>query len=91
MKVDNKNIVITSGVRTAIGKFCGSLKDMTASDLGALVIKTVMKKSNEGLSALPDFHFSISQAIHLSTRNGANETLQATLLAASLACWVHEW
>jgi len=38
--------VITSAVRTAIGTFCGSLKDMQANDLGALVAKAAMKKSN---------------------------------------------
>ena len=43
---DNKNIVITSAVRTAIGTFRGSLKDMQASDLGALTTKAAMKKSN---------------------------------------------
>ena len=43
---DNKNIVITSAVRTAIGTFRGSLKDMQASDLGALTTKAAMEKSN---------------------------------------------
>ena len=42
----DKNIVITSAVRTAIGTFRGSLKDMQAKDLGALVVKAAMKKSN---------------------------------------------
>ena len=46
MSIDNKHIVITSAVRTAIGTFCGSLKDMQANDLGALVAKAAMKKSN---------------------------------------------
>jgi len=46
MNVDNKNIVITSAVRTAIGTFRGSLKDMQAKDLGALVVKEAIQKSN---------------------------------------------
>ena len=46
MSKDNKNIVITSAVRTAIGTFRGSLKDMQASDLGALTAKAAMEKSN---------------------------------------------
>jgi len=46
MSKDNKNIVITSAVRTAIGTFRGSLKDMQASDLGALTTKAAMEKSN---------------------------------------------
>ena len=46
MDSNNKNIVITSAVRTAIGNFRGALKDMQASDLGALVAKAAMQKSN---------------------------------------------
>ena len=46
MSENNKNIVITSAVRTAIGTFRGSLKDMQAKDLGAFVAKAAMKKSN---------------------------------------------
>jgi len=46
LSIDNKHIVITSAVRTAIGTFRGSLKDMQANDLGALVAKAAMKKSN---------------------------------------------
>ena len=46
MSEDNKNIVITSAARTAIGTFSGSLKDMQASDLGALITKAVMQRSN---------------------------------------------
>ena len=46
MSENNKNIVITSAVRTAIGTFRGSLKDMQAKDLGAFVAKAAMEKSN---------------------------------------------
>ena len=46
MDSNNKHIVITSAVRTAIGTFRGSLKDMQASDLGAIVTKAAMQKSN---------------------------------------------
>ena len=46
MDSNNENIVITSAVRTAIGSFRGSLKDMQASDLGAIVTKAAIQKSN---------------------------------------------
>jgi len=46
MNANNKNIVITTAVRTPIGVFCGSLKDIQAKDLGAQVIKQAIKKSN---------------------------------------------
>jgi acetyl-CoA C-acetyltransferase len=41
-----KDVVIVSGVRTAIGDFLGSLKDMTCVDLGVIVLKSAMAKSN---------------------------------------------
>jgi len=42
----SKDIVITSALRTPIGTFRGSLKEMQASDLGTLVTKSVIEKSN---------------------------------------------
>jgi len=41
-----KSVVITSAARTAIGTFNGSLKNMQAHDLGSIVIKEVVNKSN---------------------------------------------
>ena len=46
MSIEEKSIVITSAVRTAIGSFCGSLKNTQAHELGAVVIKDSIKKSN---------------------------------------------
>ena len=46
MPNDIKNIVITAAARTPIGTFRGSLKEMQASDLGTLVTKAVIEKSN---------------------------------------------
>ena len=45
MNVKEKSIVITSALRTAIGTFNGSLKNMEAHDLGSIVIKENIKKS----------------------------------------------
>ena len=39
------NAVIVSGVRTAVGAFGGSLKDVPAKDLGALVIRETLIKA----------------------------------------------
>ncbi|XP_063610657.1 acetyl-CoA acetyltransferase, cytosolic-like [Penaeus indicus] len=39
------NIVILSAVRTPIGKFCGGLGDMKASDLGSIVIKEALDRA----------------------------------------------
>ena len=40
-----KEVVVVSGVRTAIGKFGGALKDYPAPDLLALVIKEAVKRA----------------------------------------------
>ena len=40
-----KNVVIVSAVRTPIGSFGGSLKNVSAVDLGALVIKSALEKA----------------------------------------------
>ena len=41
-----ERVVVVSGVRTAVGNFGGSLKDVPAIDLGATVIKEVLKRKN---------------------------------------------
>ena len=46
MSLNQKDIVITSAVRTAIGTFVGSLKNMQAHELGSVVVKEAMNKSN---------------------------------------------
>ena len=46
MSSEQKNVVITSAVRTAIGTFRGSLKDLQAHELGSVVIKEALKQSN---------------------------------------------
>ena len=46
MKSKEKNIVITSAARTAIGTFKGSLKAVQGHELGSIVIKEIMRKSN---------------------------------------------
>ena len=40
-----KEVVIVSAVRTAIGSFGGSLKDIPAEELGAIVIKEAIKRA----------------------------------------------
>ena len=45
MNSNNKNIVITSAARTAVGTFKGSLKNMQGHDLGSVVVKGVVEKS----------------------------------------------
>lgn len=39
------HVVIVSGCRTAVGNLAGSLKDLSASDMGGIVIKEAVKRS----------------------------------------------
>ncbi|MBU4604147.1 MAG: acetyl-CoA C-acyltransferase, partial [Proteobacteria bacterium] len=40
-----REVVITSVVRTAVGSFLGSLSSLSATDLGAAIIKEAMARS----------------------------------------------
>ena len=44
--MDMKEVVIVSGVRTPIGSYGGSLKNMSAIDMGALVVAEAVKRAN---------------------------------------------
>lgn len=41
-----REVVVVSGVRTAIGTFGGSLKDLAPTDLGALVVREALARAN---------------------------------------------
>lgn len=41
-----KNIVIASAVRTPVGSYGGALKDVSAVDLGTIVVKEALKRAN---------------------------------------------
>src|SRR5689334_20807874 len=41
-----EDVVIISGVRTPIGKFQGGLSDLTATQLGAIVVREAVKRAN---------------------------------------------
>jgi acetyl-CoA C-acetyltransferase len=41
----NKEVVIVAAVRTPIGAFGGSLKDLSATQLGAIAIKGALEKA----------------------------------------------
>ena len=77
MSFKERNIVITSAARTAIGTFCGSLKDMQAHDLGSIVIKEVIKKSKLKLEEIDDL--IMGQVLTAGT--GQNPARQAGIKA----------
>lgn len=41
-----REVVVVSGVRTAIGKFGGSLKDVSPTELGSLVVREVLARAD---------------------------------------------
>ena len=77
MSLNQKDIVITSAVRTAIGTFIGSLKNMQAHELGSVVVKEAMNKSN--LQANDIDELIMGQV--LTGAAGQNPARQAAILA----------
>jgi len=59
-----RDVVIVSGVRTPLGSFGGSLKDVTAVDMGALVIKESLRSA--GLR--PEIHDYKSEIVPAKLR-----------------------
>jgi len=77
MSINKKNIVITAAVRTAIGTFRGSLKNMQAHDLGSFVVKAVMDKSNLNLNDVDE----LIMGQVLTGAKGQNPARQAAIKA----------
>lgn len=62
-----RDVVIVSGARTAIGDYGGSLKDVPAIDLGALVIKEAISRA--GIEATEVQHTVLGNVIHGEPRD----------------------
>jgi len=58
----DREVVVLSGVRTAIGDYGASLKDLGATQLGALVIEEAIKRS--GVEAAKIGHGVIGNVVH---------------------------
>ena len=71
------DVVITSALRTSIGTYKGSLKDVSADKLGALVIKEVIHKSN----LKPDQIDEVIMGHVLTSGLGQNPARQASIHA----------
>ena len=72
-----REVVILSGVRTAIGTFGGTLQNVPASDLGAVVIKEAVKRA--GIS--PDTVDEVIMGNVLQAGQGQNPARQASVIA----------
>jgi acetyl-CoA C-acetyltransferase len=62
-----RDVVVVSGVRTAIGKYGGSLKDMPPADLGAAVVREAVSRS--GVEPAEVGHTVFGNVIHTETRD----------------------
>ena len=77
MNSNNKNIVITSAVRTAVGTFKGSLKNIQGHGLGSVVIKGAMEKSKLKIDEVDEL--IMGQVLTAAT--GQNPARQAAIHA----------
>ncbi len=71
------NVVIVSAVRTAIGKFGGSLKDFNPGQLGSMVLKEALKKVEMKSTDIDE----VVMGNVLSAGHGQNVARQATMSA----------
>jgi acetyl-CoA C-acetyltransferase len=62
-----RDVVVLSGVRTAVGKYGGSLKDMPPADLGAAVVREAVSRS--GVEPSEVGHTVFGNVIHTETRD----------------------
>lgn len=72
-----KEVVIISAVRSAIGSFLGSLKDIPATDLGATVIKEALKRAG----VAPESVDEVIMGNVLQSGLGQNPARQAAIKA----------
>ena len=73
----NPEVVIVSAVRTAIGSFQGSLKDVKATTLGATVIKAAIERANISAEVVDE----VIMGNVLSAGLGQNPARQASIEA----------
>jgi len=77
MKVEGMDAVILSACRTPIGSFGGALKDLSASDLGAVVIRESLVRAHVAPERLDD----VIMGCVLQAGAGMNVARQAALKA----------
>ena len=77
MNVNSKGVVIVGAVRTPIGAYKGSLKNLSADRLGSIVIKALLKKTQVSEKEIDD----VIMGQVLTAGNGQNPARQASLEA----------
>jgi acetyl-CoA C-acetyltransferase len=64
---NGREVVVLSGVRTAIGKYGGSLKDQPTTELAALVVKEAVQRS--GVQPSDVGHVVFGNVMHTDVRD----------------------
>lgn len=64
---NNREVVILSGVRTAVGKYGGSLKDLSPTQLGAIVVREAVKRA--GIAGDSVGHVVFGNVIHTDAKD----------------------
>ncbi|VVB87409.1 3-ketoacyl-CoA thiolase [uncultured archaeon] len=72
-----RNVVIASACRTAVGKFGGSLKDLSPGQLGSVVLKDALKRAGVKSSEIDE----VIMGNVLSAGHGQNVARQAAIAA----------
>jgi acetyl-CoA acyltransferase len=67
--VDRRNAVIIQALRTPVGKYGGSLRDVRPDDLGALAIKALMGRTNIDPAAIDDVMWGCANQAGEDNRN----------------------
>jgi acetyl-CoA C-acetyltransferase len=58
--MEEKNVVIVSAVRTPFGKFGGALRDVPSIDLGAMVIREVLRRVNVKGEEIEETYYGVA-------------------------------
>ncbi len=77
MNISSKDVVIVGAVRTPIGAYKGSLKNLSSDRLGSIVIKALLKKTQVSEKEIDD----VIMGQVLTAGNGQNPARQASINA----------
>lgn len=85
----DKEIVILSAARTPFGKFCGALKDLTATELGVIAGRAVIEKAGVPADKIDHVIFGNAQqtsadAIYLARHIGLQTGMPASVPALTV-------
>ncbi|MBO5121530.1 MAG: acetyl-CoA C-acyltransferase, partial [Oscillospiraceae bacterium] len=72
-----KELYVVNCCRTAVGSFGGSLKDVSAADLGAIVVKEALKRANVAPETVDEVMFGCV----LTAAQGQNVARQVAVKA----------